>query len=96
MNKQSITKILLTILISMMGANAFAHDIVVKNADGVTIYFNWDENKTELIVSYQGRSRRQRSDAGAGLARLSRSRCTEDRRAVGREPHCHAVRRGCC
>ena len=54
MTKQSITKILFTILISMMGANAFAHDIEVKNADGVTIYYNWNVNKTELIVSYRG------------------------------------------
>ena len=54
MNKQSITKILLTILISMMGANAFAHDIVVKNADGVTIYYMWNDNKTELIVCRRG------------------------------------------
>ena len=51
MNKQSITKILLTILISMMGANAFAYDIEVENADGVTIYYWWNANKTELIVS---------------------------------------------
>ena len=33
MHKQTITKILFTILICMMGANAFAHDIEVKNAD---------------------------------------------------------------
>ena len=54
MTKQSITKILLTILICMMGVNAFAHDIEVKNADGVPIYYNWNKNKTELIVSFQG------------------------------------------
>ena len=54
MTKQSITRILLTILICMMEANAFAHDIEVKNADGVTIYYFWNDNKTELIVSFQG------------------------------------------
>lgn len=37
MTKQSITKILFTILISMMGTNAFAHDFAVENVDGVTI-----------------------------------------------------------
>ena len=55
MKKQSITKFLLTILISMMGANAFAHDIEVKNADGITIYYIFNENKTELTVSCKGR-----------------------------------------
>ena len=59
MMKQSIIKILLTILISMMGANAFAYDIEVKNADGVTIYYNYINNGIELEVTgyknnYQG------------------------------------------
>ena len=35
------------------------------------------------------------SDAGAGLTRFCRSRCTEDRRAVGREARRHAVCRRC-
>ena len=52
MNKQSITKILFTILISMMGVNAFAHDIAVKNADGVTIYYNYINDAKELEVTY--------------------------------------------
>ena len=43
--------LLLTILMSMMGGKAFAHDIEAKNADGVTIYYNWINNKTELAVS---------------------------------------------
>ncbi|MBR1656533.1 MAG: leucine-rich repeat protein [Prevotella sp.] len=40
----------------MVGANAFAHDIGVKNADGVYIYYTYINNKTELAVSYQGSS----------------------------------------
>ena len=52
------TKILFAILLSMMGINAFAHDIEVKNADGVTIYYNYINNGTELEVTsgqrYQG------------------------------------------
>ena len=56
MNKQSITRILFTIFISMLGINAFAYDIEVKNADGVTIYFEWANNeKTELAVSYSSK-----------------------------------------
>ena len=57
---------LLTILMSMTGINAYAYDIAVENADGVTIYYNYIKNETELevtgkfigayenIVSYQG------------------------------------------
>jgi hypothetical protein len=38
----------------MVGAKAYAHDIEVPNADGVTIYYVWTNNKTELAVSYRG------------------------------------------
>ena len=58
MKRHSITKILLTILISMMGANAYAYDIEVKNADGVTICYNYINDGKELEVakgSYQGK-----------------------------------------
>ena len=41
-------------LMSMVGAKASAHDIEVKNADGVTIYYVWNSDKTELAVSYRG------------------------------------------
>jgi len=34
---------------------ASAHDIEVKNADGVTIYYNYINDGTELEVTYQGR-----------------------------------------
>ena len=57
MKKQSYITILLTMLISMTGAKMFAHDIEVKNADNVTIYYVWtDDTKTELAVSYGGSS----------------------------------------
>jgi len=39
---------------SMVGLNASAHDIEVKNADGVTIYYNYINNSTKLAVTYQG------------------------------------------
>ena len=48
------TKILFAMLMSMMGFNAFAHDIEVENADGVTIYYNYINNGTELEVSFRG------------------------------------------
>ena len=52
MNKQSFITILLTVLMSMTGAKAFAYDIAVANSDGITIYYNWaNEEKTELAVS---------------------------------------------
>ena len=38
----------------MVGTRAIAHDIEVKNADGVTIYYTWANNNTELSVSYRG------------------------------------------
>ena len=54
MNKQSFITILLTMLMSMTGEKAFAHSIEVKNADDVTIYYNWINNNTELAVCYRG------------------------------------------
>ena len=55
MNRQSFITILLTVLMSMTGAKAFAHDIAVANDDGVTIYYKWaNDAKTELAVTYWG------------------------------------------
>ena len=39
---------LLTLLISMIGGKVYAHDIAVKNADGVTIYYKFTSNNNEL------------------------------------------------
>ena len=50
MKKQSLITILLTVLMSMSGAKAFAYNISVKNDDGVYIYYNWINNNTELAV----------------------------------------------
>ena len=54
MKQHIFTKILLMLLMSMVGTKALAHDIEVANADGVTIYYVWANNKTELAVSYRG------------------------------------------
>ena len=52
--KQIKLTFLLTVLMSMVGAKSFAHDIGVKNADGKTIYYNYINNSTELEVTYRG------------------------------------------
>ena len=52
--RQIIISFYLTILVSIIGVKAYAHDIEVKNADGVTIYYNWINNKTELAVTFHG------------------------------------------
>ena len=54
--KHSITTILIAVLMCMVRVNVFAHDIAVANSNGVTIYYNWIKNNTELPVSYQGSS----------------------------------------
>ena len=46
--------ILLTLLMSMVGVEASASDIAVKNAYGTYIYYTWQNNNTELAVSYGG------------------------------------------
>ena len=56
MKKQYFIIILLTTLLSVVGMDVFAHDIAVANADGVTIYYVWTNNQTELEVSYDGSS----------------------------------------
>ena len=50
MKKQSFT-ILLVLLINMISTKAFAYDIAVQNADGVTIYYNYINDGNELEVT---------------------------------------------
>ena len=52
MMKHFISTILPTMLLCMFGAKAYAYDIEVKNADGVTIYYNYINNEKELEVTY--------------------------------------------
>ena len=47
---------LLAMLTFMGGGKSLAHDIEVANADGVTIYYNFTNDKTELAVTYKGGS----------------------------------------
>ena len=46
-------KILLTALLSIVGARGLAYDIEVANEDGVTIYYNYIFEGKELAVTYR-------------------------------------------
>ena len=46
------SKFLVTLLLCIAGAKAHAYDIEVKNADGVTIYYNYTSDGKELIVTH--------------------------------------------
>lgn len=46
--------ILLTLLFSMAAAKNSAHNLEAKNSDGVTIYYVWTNNYTEVGVSFRG------------------------------------------
>ena len=50
--KQISLSILLTLLMSMAGIKAYAYDIAVENADGVTIYYNYYNEGKELEVTF--------------------------------------------
>ncbi len=52
--KQLHITFLLAVLMSMVGAKAFAYDIAVENDDGVTIYYNYISEGKELEVTYNG------------------------------------------
>ncbi len=47
-------QVLLTFLAMLMSLSAFSHDIEAKNADGVTIYYNYSDDGKELSVTYRG------------------------------------------
>lgn len=46
--------IIFTMLLCFAGTKTYAHDIAVKNADGVTIYYVFTNTRTQLAVSYRG------------------------------------------
>lgn len=49
-----LKSLLLVILLLLAGTNANAHNVEAKNANGVTIYYKYINNYTELAVSYKG------------------------------------------
>ena len=52
--KKRTHQILFILLLLMSCITARAHDIEVANSDGVTIYYLWMNDKTELAVTYRG------------------------------------------
>ncbi len=54
--KQFNLTFLLTMLMSIVGAKAFAYDIAVENGKGVTIYYNYINDGSELEVTYKSGS----------------------------------------
>ena len=52
--KQTSLSFLLALLLSMTGIKVLAHNIEVTNSDGVAIYYNYVNNRTELEVTFQG------------------------------------------
>ena len=52
--KQLRITFLLSLLLSMVGVKALAYDVEVANEDGVTIYYNWTNDHTELSVTHKG------------------------------------------
>jgi len=71
--KQFKLTFLLAVLMGMVGAKAFAHDIEVKNADGKTIYYTYINNKTALQVTYQGSSSSSYSNEYSGVVNIPES-----------------------
>ncbi len=67
MKEQSYITILLIVLMSMTGVKAFAHDFEVKNADGVTIYYNWTNDNQELAVTFRGSAYREYNEYSGNI-----------------------------
>jgi len=59
-------KQLLLLAMILLPLVASAHDIEVQNADGVTIYYNYINDNTELKVTFRGSSRDSYSDEYQG------------------------------
>ena len=71
--KQLKLTFLLAVLMSIVGAKAFAHDIEVANADGKTIYYTYINNNTELAVSYRGSYFSDYSNEYSGVVNIPES-----------------------
>ena len=50
--KRRLFKSLLASVCLLGSTNTFAHDVEVENADGVTIYYDYTNNGTELAVTF--------------------------------------------
>ena len=64
-------KLLLTLIMSFVFIEVVAHDIEVKNADGITIYYNYnDYNYGCLSVTFRGSSRDSYIDEYSGAVNI--------------------------
>ena len=52
--KQNYLTSLLTLLLSIIGIQAYAHDFEAVNSDGVTIYYKFINSNSELSVTFRG------------------------------------------
>ena len=73
MYKQSFITILLTVLMSMTGANVFAREEFQAVYKGKTIYYAWTNNNTELAVSHRGYYSDQYSNEYTGNVEIPKS-----------------------
>ena len=71
--KQLKLTFLLAVLMSMVGAKAFAHDFAVANGDGKAIYYKRINNSTEVEVSYRGSSSSSYSNEYSGVVNIPES-----------------------
>ena len=60
-------QVLFTILAMLVSVSAFSHDIAVQNADGVTIYYNYINDGTELAVTFRGSNYNSYSNEYKGI-----------------------------
>ena len=65
--KKNLLHSFFVLLLCMMGVNVSAHDIEVPNNDGVTIYYNYINNNTELAVTFAGSWYGYRNDEYNGV-----------------------------
>ena len=52
--KKNLLHSFFVLLLCIMGVDVSAHEIEVPNTDGVTIYYNYINNNTELAVTFAG------------------------------------------
>ena len=71
--KQIKLTVLFTVLMSMAGVTSFAHDIEAVNADGVTIYYNFVNDLSELAVTFRGNTYDEYDDDYTGVVNIPAS-----------------------
>ena len=72
-------KQVLFVILMVLPLVASAHDIAVTNADGVTIYYNYTNDGTELAVTFRGRSYHSYSNEYTGNVVIPEEVTDEDK-----------------